>query len=383
MSEPTSPQTPLRILHLVSSERWTGVAEPVVSLAQHQEELGNDVWLGCIAGKSLESQARLHGLKVMTDIQLNRRAILSHFHDFRAIRRFIREKGIDVIHAHLLNDHWVAAFSLLKLANPPLLVRTFHRYQTPRNDRWHRWLFCDRTDISITTSDDLKQKIESKLSLENGALQVALGAVNIDRFSPEIDGSKVRRELDIPDSAPVAGNIARMSPGRGHLWLLDSLPQVYKAVPNAKCVISGRGALKYTVRGRSNSGSHIGRTRMAGYRHNDLPETYASFDVALFLGQGSEGSCRGALEAMATGLPLIGLNNGAVPHYIEHGVNGYLVEPENREQLAEVMIDLLSDLPKAREMGRKARQTIEQKFLEIKRAERVMEIYRIAGNHRK
>ena len=373
-----SQEKPLRILHTISSERWTGVAEPVVSLARRQEEEGCEVWLACTPGQSFERKARIQGIRVTNVLRLNRRGLLTHIRDYAALRRFVERHQIDVVHAHLLNDHWLSALALTGCRRRPLLVRTFHKVEAPRIDRWHRWLFCKKTDQAITTSQQLKQMISEKLALANGAIAVVPGAVNNSRFHPDLDRSIIRTELELSAEAPVAGIVARMSPRRGHLWLLDSLPAVYQALPEARCLLVGRGALKARIRGMIAITPHTGRTFWAGYRTEDLPETYAAFDVALFLGQGSEGSNRSILEAMAAGRPVIALNSGAAPDYLEHGVNGLLVPAGDRAALSEALIDLLGDLPRAREMGLRARTTVEQTFTEQARAKKTIEVYRAA-----
>jgi glycosyltransferase involved in cell wall biosynthesis len=369
---------PLRILHTVSSERWTGVAEPVVSLARRQEELGHAVWLACTPGQSFERKARIQGVRVIDQLRLDRRGILAHLRDIAALRRLVKRHRIDIIHAHLLNDHWLSALAFVGHRRRHLLVRTFHKVETPRIDRWHRWLFCAKTDQAIATSHQLKQLISEKLALANGELAVVAGAVNTERFHPELDGSSIRSELDLPPDAPVAGFVARMSPQRGHLWLLDSLPAVYRALPEARIILVGRGPLKPRIRGRIALAPHAGKTIWAGYRTEDLPETCAAMDIALFLGQGSEGSNRSILEAMAAGRPVIALNSGAAPDYLEDGVNGLLVPPGDCQALSEAILALLGNLPRAREMGRRARATVEQRFTEQARAQKTIDVYRAA-----
>ena len=56
-------------------------------------------------------------------------------------------------------------------------------------------------------------------------------------------------------------------------------------------------------------------------------------------------------EAMASGLPCIGTNICAMPEIIQHGSTGLLVDPGDPHQLADALLDLLSDPAKARRMG--------------------------------
>ena len=51
-------QEPYRVIHLASTKRLTGLAEPMVNLAFYQKALGHDVILGFEQGRSLEKYVK-------------------------------------------------------------------------------------------------------------------------------------------------------------------------------------------------------------------------------------------------------------------------------------------------------------------------------------
>jgi len=370
-------QRTFRILHLASSERWTGVAEPVVSLAREQQKAGCQVWLACVPGQSFERFARRHGLAVLEQFHLDRRLHPLHFwQDLRGIRRFVRENHIEILHSHLLHDNWLAALALLGTQKPPLLARTFHRWERPRRDLFHRWLFGRRNDLTIATSQSLLALFDGVVRIAPGATAVVYGGVNCERFRPDRSRETLRQEFRIAPDAPVAGIVARMTPGRGHRWLLDAVPEVIGRMPQARVLLIGRGPLKKQIRAdiaASSLGEHV---IMAGYRRKDLPEAYAALDVALFLGMGSEGTCRAVLEAMATGRPVIAVREGALPEIVEDGKTGLLVEPNNAQALAGAIVRLFGNREEREHLGHAARRAVVERFTEPQRAEATMAAYR-------
>jgi len=81
-------------------------------------------------------------------------------------------------------------------------------------------------------------------------------------------------------------------------------------------------------------------------------------------------------EAMATGKPVIGTEVGGIPDQIIDGYNGFLVPPRDPEAIARKIIELLENPEKTKEMGKKARQLVEEKFdIEI-RVKKLVRLYK-------
>ncbi|MCX7766038.1 MAG: glycosyltransferase family 4 protein [Candidatus Sumerlaeia bacterium] len=365
-------------MHLAASHRWTGVAEPVTSLALYQQKSGlAEVWLACAPGHSFQRRAQERGVSVLDKFYFSHGYNLFYtWHDIKQLIWFVRTQELDVVHCHLPHDHWLAASVLRFLhTEPVLLVRTVHKYASPRSDLLHRWLFKRATDLIITPTRALAELLKAKLELNTTKLNVVYGAVDIQRFRPNIDRSIIRRRGGIPLSAYVVGIVTRLRRDRGINWLLDSIPVVLQHFPQTYFIIVGRGELKHWLREYIKSSPYRRNIICAGYRTHDLPEFYSAFDCSLFLGLGSDGSSRAVLEAMASGIPVIALNAGGLDEVITSGKNGLLVSPGNREELSAAIIKLLSQPELREQMGKSARQTIEERFTEPRRASDTLSLY--------
>lgn len=377
---------PRRILHLLSSDRWTGPADPVASLAREQQALGHQVWLGCIPDSGVERRAHRLGLTTVPELRLSRKyhpfAVLS---DLARLPQFCREKHVDILHCHLLHDHWLAALAgLFCRADMPALVRTRHRPSRPRRDALHRWLFRKRTRGILTTAPSLARETRSVLDLPEERVLWTPGGVDLETFHPDVNGRPLRHRMKISDAAAVAGMVGRMRKGRGWRWLVRAAPAVLQAVPVAHIVAVGRGEIKDWYKAQIENPAFDGRAHYAGYRtildevkrwRPDLPACYRGMDVALFLGLTNEGSCRSMLEAMASGRAVIALRSGPTEDILREGETGFFVEPNNAEDLAEKMILMLRDRSLCHTMGLAARKDAEQRFTQRGRAEAVLQAY--------
>jgi glycosyltransferase involved in cell wall biosynthesis len=65
------------------------------------------------------------------------------------------------------------------------------------------------------------------------------------------------------------------------------------------------------------------------------------------------------MEAMARGRPVVASNVGGVPEVVDDGLNGRLVPPDDAGALADALVDVLHDRPRAVEMGAAARAVAE------------------------
>jgi glycosyltransferase involved in cell wall biosynthesis len=371
----------LRLLHLVSNRWWTGSGDPALDLARALRDRGHDVRFACIQGDALEARARKAGLAPVPSLSLERTArpwtVLG---DVRAIRRLVREHGIEIVHAHQGHDHWLAAAALR--GSPARLVRTVHHRRALHRGPALRWLLAT-TDAVIASSQAIATLARAR-GVGAGRLAVVGGGIQAERFPVDADGGAVRAELGL-GAAPVVGCVARLVPGRGHDLLLRAAVPLRARIAELRVLLVGRGEGRPAVE-RLARGLGLGAVvAFAGYRGEDLPQALAAIDCFVLLGAGSEESCRAVLEAMAMARPVVAARVGALPETVADGETGFLVE-EDPEAVAERVAALLADPVRARAMGLAGRQRVLQGFTSEHRAARIEEIYarllRGAASHR-
>ncbi len=106
----------------------------------------------------------------------------------------------------------------------------------------------------------------------------------------------------------------------------------------------------------------IGNIVFTGYYPDKkLPLLYQAADVFAF-STFYEHHPFAVLEALATGLPVVTTTVGGIPETIQSGKNGLLVQPFNSKQFSDRILYLLEHPVEAAEMGKKARQTVEQEL---------------------
>ncbi len=82
------------------------------------------------------------------------------------------------------------------------------------------------------------------------------------------------------------------------------------------------------------------------------------------------------VECMAAQKPVVATKVAGVPEAVCDGVNGYLIQPGNVDQLTEALVDLIENPEKAMQMGIEGRKIVEHKFSMELAVSRLEETYR-------
>jgi len=349
----TWPRTPLL---LVSSSSRTGPAEGLISLARELRALGLDARFGADTvrpGENLGEHLALAGVPWETQLRLSRKVKLRDvLHDVSALSR----GPYDVLHAAFAHDHMVSLLASWRARNPDRrVVRAVQRRAELEPGFLGRRLWAlKRSDGVVVHCESYRKLLLKHLQPERVAC--VPGSVDARIFSPG-RAPDLRARWGIPTDAPLAGIVARMKPERGHRTLLQGFARALREAPDAWLVLVGRGEDEEPLRTLSRELAITDRVVFGGYlRGPGLIEAYRALDVAVWLREGNDGACRGVLEAMACGLPVIAGNEGAPAELVRDGVDGRVVDPTDAVAIGGALAELLSDRDRARSLGRSTRE---------------------------
>jgi glycosyltransferase involved in cell wall biosynthesis len=175
--------------------------------------------------------------------------------------------------------------------------------------------------------------------------------VDSELFAPDPARRAIWRErLGIPASAPMLLGVGRMATKKGFHLLIDALPALLDALPEAHLVLAGGGdRLEEFRRGAA---PFAGRVHFPGaVLHDTLPDLYRAADLPNVI-----------LEAMATGLPVVGSRVSGLPTAIGEGINGWLVDEGSVADLIRVLPQAFSDRGRLRELGAASRDRARREF---------------------
>lgn len=160
--------------------------------------------------------------------------------------------------------------------------------------------------------------------------------------------------------------IGRINRWKGHSVFLDAAERLANDSGEAKFLIvgdsfAGQEHLTEAVNRRIES-SKVLRDRASRLPYAPAGDIYEASDVVVVPSIEPEPFGLVAAEAMAAGLPVIASRVGALPEIVEDGVNGLLVSPNDPGSLLAAMKRLQSSPSLRVEMGRRGRETFEERF---------------------
>jgi len=176
--------------------------------------------------------------------------------------------------------------------------------------------------------------------------------VDTDVFRPR--ASSFRIDAGLARDAVVLLYVARFQAFKNHALLLRAFALVKDARPDAVLVLAGSGPLEGRMKALAGDLGLGDRVRFLGeVPFGRLPEIYAAADIKV-ISSDYESFCFAAIEAMASGLPIVTTDCGWVPKLIQYG-GGMVVPVGDAAALAGALCELAGDGTGRQEMGRRNR----------------------------
>ena len=244
-----------------------------------------------------------------------------------------------------------------------------------------RRLLCPSARLLLYSAQNIHKRYPWPFrALERAALRAASGVYVCNRAADRIVRNKgfhgtsavLPLGVDLSDFAtegdePAAGGpaglrlgyVGRLERRKGVHVILDAMADE----PGWTLDIVGGGAHEAPLKEQANAPGLEGRVRFRGFvGHHALPELYRSLDVLVVPSLPTPGweeqFCRVAVEAMASGVPVVASASGALPEVVGEG--GVLFEPGDAAHLREVLRDLERDPGARTALGQRAKAWSEQ-----------------------
>ena len=198
--------------------------------------------------------------------------------------------------------------------------------------------------------------------------------VDLERFGPRRPPAGLRASLGLPAGPAVIASVGRFVPYKGYTDLLEAARLVRQAGATVHWILAGDGEQRVELEERRRALGLEAEVHFPGWRE-DVPDILALCDL-FALPSLAEHFGRVLIEAMAMEKAVVATEAGGVPEIVIHGETGILVPPAQPKALAEAVVTLLEDRPRALRLGRAGRHRVESTFSLVRHVETVEALYR-------
>jgi 1,2-diacylglycerol 3-alpha-glucosyltransferase len=212
--------------------------------------------------------------------------------------------------------------------------------------------FCRACDMVISPSAGMRDVLVG-LGVEI-PIEIAPNGVDLHPFqtaSYSID----RSELGLSAEDVVLIYVGRLGPEKNLQFLLRSFAGVVQAYDHARLLLIGDGPERETLQDMVSHTNICDCVIFAGMVPYEMVPAYLSIADAFVTASVTEVHPLTVVEAMAAGLPVLGINSPGIGDTIRDGESGYLVQHEDMASFTAKMVRLVREDEYRHQMGEKAR----------------------------
>ncbi|MDD1773862.1 MAG: glycosyltransferase [Methanomassiliicoccales archaeon] len=340
-----------------------GVVTSILSTRQRLEELGHEVFM--FAPEPDSDADKEKGVYYFRAVSFDK------YPGYRVAMfptnkcEILEDLDVDVIHTHGLLAMALRSMFAGRVLRKPVVV-SFHTMVTEASKYYVRmalpdpilnrlfWIYLrqllERADAVVVPSEAIKTEL-SQYAPDMKKIEVIPTGVDCSLFSPEVDGTMVRRRHGL-DKEKVILNVGRIAWEKNLDLILKGFSVLKSRDDDVRLMIVGEGPAKdHCMRLAAELGI-ADKTTFTGFVPDaELPQYYAASD-AFVMASKFETQGIVVLEAMASGKPVAGINFRAVAEIIRNGENGFLFD-ENPESCASAMEVALNCTDEVRNAARR------------------------------
>ena len=386
---PTSPYQ-IRVLRVIARLNMGGPAIHVANLAAGLETRGYHTTL--VAGSlargedSMAFLAERLGVTVVSVPEIQRE--ISALHDARSVLRLadiIRTTRPHILHTHTAKAGAIARAAALLVggARPPVVLHTFHGHVLKGYFGPARTAFFREVERSLARASDALVAVSPEVRDDLIALGVAprekfavvrLGIPLAERLDGGSADGDYRKLYGIGPDPFVVGWVGRMTGVKDTGAVIQTLAALRARGVDAVACLVGDGPDREPLEQLAHELGVARACLFAGYQP-DVAGYYRLFD-AFLLPSVNEGTPVSAIEALASGTPVVANRVGGVPDVVRDGIDGFLVEPGDVEGAAEWLATLAREPELRQKLGESGRARVRERYSVARLVDDIDRLYR-------
>ena len=353
----------MKIIQILNSPNWSAASNYCILASKELLAMGHEVLLITEPGIPFD-KAIEYNIPVNNKLRLNHRNPRKFLQAFKLLKSLFKEFKPDIISAHINEGAWMPGLVAKYVCPDAIVARIRTDIDAPKGHFVNRYVHHHWVDHIIAGSNLHKKNCHDVLDYPNEKIDVVYGGVDTTLFNPKNRlNSTFRTEVGVKNDEILLGLVARLSPVKGHKFLIEAFSEVCKINKRVKLACIGyESELSFDWLKDLAKEYNVADKLICVGRRNDIEKVIADIDIGLISSIGSEANTRAGLEYMASGKPVVGTSVGVIPEVIVDKLTGFVVPHSNSKALAEAILKLVQNNAMRQLMGQSSRHRAEQVF---------------------
>lgn len=374
----------MKIVHIITRLILGGAQENTLITCKLLAERGHEVTLitGPAIGPegALFQQTRQAGYDVIVVENLRRE--INPVYDIPAyfeIKKILKQIAPEIVHTHSAKAGilgrlagWALKGKLGDDERLPFVLHTihglaFHDYQNALLNKFYiavEKMTAQKTDAFLTVADVMTEKARAAEIGVDKPFTTAYSAIDEEAFLTPPSESEItdfRRKYQIPNEAVVIVKVARLFDLKGHEYVIESARRLAAEHDNCVWLFVGDGSLTDQLKSQIQFAGLTNKFKFTGLLPPEqIPLAIHASDILVHCSL-REGLARVLPQAMLCGKPVVSFDiDGA--REVVNDRTGFLIEPENIDQLTDACATLIADKTKRKQLGQNGKTAVTEQF---------------------
>lgn len=359
----------IHVLHVSLFLKMGGLESIIMDLAKHIDKSRFKISILCLASFDAEYKKVLDEIGV-TLYHIKREGRYDYAF-FTKIIKLLNSEHIDILHAHSGCVFNSAICS--KLSSVNAFVYTEHGlpmndYGIPFNaslkarleDKIAARISGKIFAVSQEICDDMKRRFPASIK----KVDIVTNGVNTEKYKPVADEAykkNVKDKFGIDDGKTLIGSVGRLVPIKNYESLIKACSiLIHKVGQKIHLILIGDGVEREKLVACAKDSNISQHVTFAGVQYN-IHTLLPALDTFV-LPSWTEGTSISLLESQSCGVPAVVSKVGGNPSIISDGVNGFLFDAGDSQEMADKLKALIDDHDLRVRMGQAARSFVEQNY---------------------
>lgn len=344
----------IKVLHILSDSNIGGagiyVSNLIKSFDRERFEMSVLLPQGSKAVRMMEGQnISITEADIAPDKSLD-------LHSISVLRRYIKQSGCDIIHAHGSASARIACKGICKSV---FTKHTLSVRGSGLRGAADRLMYRMTGGYAIAVSKAAQENL-IKLGFNKKKIFTVLNGVSDMKIPSDTEKAEAKKSFGIDTSKFVIGCVARFSPEKDHATLLKAAKNICEKCGKAAFLFCGDGKTLNEMKTLAKSLGIYSKCVFAGTVY-DISRAYHAMDLYCITSV-HESFGQSLVEAWSAGLPAVTTNAKGFSEISENNVSSVICKAGDFASVADAVLDIYNDREKAARLAENGRACYENRY---------------------